>query len=383
MVNMRLSPIQIPRNKCIDVGVIESPVRPCKCKDSVKLGLGKDRDGILIAPHVLNKVRKGKDMRGFSKDFKAALDQHPKLGDILNQSKRSDGKPHYYMAYKHTEDAFGEFVALAGYMEEDEQDFWVLSNMDESTVNHPVFKKLLRENGIANVVFHTQSYEVKNISLEENPSGKTAHLVHLPLLVDNQYTALFALSEEVVGVTSNQSLFLAITLNKLPIYSPFAPFQERVNPELAKFGQSVFAGVFKNEIDPYQKALIAKQNIQHLARWRKDIMTNKVVNRILVNKTKNFNRAEGSGYPAGLPDSNCRNVTGENLRLLTHPPLQPTPATISTFSAARDYSTPFTPEHQLYLPSHSHNISSAAMPFATVIITAMIAIYVKWFKRRA
>ena len=188
----------------------------------------------------------------------------------MSQAESSGGFPRYYMAYKHTEEALGEFVAIAGYMEEDVQNFWVLSNMGKPNfggtllVDRPSFTNMLKKHGITRVIFHSKSSElIERVLTQDQPLTKTVHLVQHPALDDDEYAALFALSQRVAGVTSNQSLFLAITLNKLPIYSQFTGFQTSVNEELASFDHSgLLKELFSNDVDPIKKSTVCKSSLR-------------------------------------------------------------------------------------------------------------------------
>ena len=226
----------------------------CHCKYAFRLGLGEKDSGILINPVVLEKVDYSKE--DLSKELGITLSKDPMLSSLLEQSRNSNGDMQYFMAYKHSTIDFAEYLAVISQLKESGDTIWVLSNLNQNELEKVIFLQLLKPFNIKQLVLHnTKNTEYKELMVNGFSEGAVIHLVELGGLDEDSYISLLANSTPPFGATSNTSLFTAITLNMLPVYSPNSFHQSDVNQYLARFDyDKKLYHLFNNEIDPNKKA---------------------------------------------------------------------------------------------------------------------------------
>ena len=113
--------------------------------------------------------------------------------------------------------------------------------------------------------------------------GRSVHLVKLPKIESQQaYASLFALSQNPIGVTGNQSLSMAIALVKIPLYDVNRSQQRDINAHLASYDETgLLAPVFSNSINPQEKAAVISQHGDIAKPWAANIFRHKTASDLI------------------------------------------------------------------------------------------------------
>lgn len=265
---------------------------PCHCKYRINLGVGPDEDGMLIEPQLLQKAEQGMES-AFKDDFDRIMEEYPELAKFIRLTKEhsSNSTPKYYMAYQHADRNFVEFIAIVSHLEGDAAESWILSDMDDTFLNSEIMTEFLIHEGVGKLIYYPPSAPSRETILRA--VGRTVHFSRLPHLKDDLYYALLAYSQSVVGVTSNQSLFIAMTLEKLPVYLPYTPLQNEVNHHLSQFNP-IFKPLFISGQEPAEKAQAIKADQTSIASWSKNIVALKSANALLISLIDQHEGRDGS-----------------------------------------------------------------------------------------
>ncbi|MCW7551435.1 hypothetical protein NX722_02010 [Endozoicomonas gorgoniicola] len=291
----------LPSGQCLFIAQIGTPASwtglPCQCRYRVNLGLGPDEDGMLLEPQLLKKAEHGMPL-AFTDDFNRAMVEYPELAHFINltRANSSGSTPRYYMAYQHVSRNFAEFIAIASHLEGDSAEAWILSNMDDTFLESQIMTEFLIDEGVGKLIYYPPSASPRETILKED--GRVVHFARLPFLKDDLYYALFAYSQPVVGVTSNHSLFIAMTLEKLPIYLPYTPLQNDVNRHLSQLDR-LFRSLFISGMKPAETARIILANQTSIASWSKNIVALKSANAQLISMIEHYEGRRGS-LPASV-----------------------------------------------------------------------------------
>ena len=246
------------------------------------MGFSENSAGMLIPPHIQKRVNK-EDGLSFDNDFLRLKAEVPDLGGLID---RANG--HFYTAYMHKSLSFAEFTATAALIDQ-QQDTWVLSNIVQEQVVSPAFTSMMKKHG-AGIIEFIDLREPENSSeyVLNSQSRKKVHLVRLPKITSSaQHASLFYFSQPLVGVTGNQSLFIALTLGKLPMYEANLNKQINVNHELAVFADPKrLAPFFNNQINPVKKASIAANAGNLVSEWATKITSQKNANKAIINAVR-------------------------------------------------------------------------------------------------
>lgn len=254
----------------------------------IPIGLGDKDVGIILRPSLIKKTNSQWD-----KYFEILTKSNARLSELFLASSVNGGvnesvKPHYYMAYLHSDLNFAEYISTINYIEGD-RDAWIFSNISDKTLYSERFQKFLVVNGISKINYTNLQVEASgtvSIPLTEK-QGSTVNLIRLPKIKgEDLYSSLFANSQNPVGTTSNQSLFNAIALGKLPFYSPYITLQANVNLHLARFDMSGrLQSFFSNLIDPKEKARVVMEEKDQIDLWLKNVQQ-KSANSFLIDLVK-------------------------------------------------------------------------------------------------
>ncbi|MGB1271282.1 MAG: hypothetical protein ACPG5T_04345 [Endozoicomonas sp.] len=280
--------------------------RGCQCQYSLATGFSRQSDGMLVDPLVREKIKKGKNI-SFTNTVKKLEKVVPDFAKLMATlpSEPPDSPPRYYMAYKHGALDLGEFLAIVSYLNGQDTESWVMANIDERSVfRGELFSRLLGAHDIARVIYHELNKPVKEIATHPKGEGATVHLVKLPQLSDELYTEMLMHAQPVMGTTSNHSLFLAITLGMLPLYSPHTSLQSGVNEHLAHFDHSGhLKPVFSNLITPTEKARAIQQHSHQFTEWKRNLLNEKEANQLLLVMIIHHGRGGGSSLLTPIPGS--------------------------------------------------------------------------------
>ena len=280
----------LPSGQCLFIAQIGIPASwtglPCQCKYRLNLGLGPDEDGMLLEPKLLKKADHGMPL-AFTDDFNRAMEEYPELAHFINltRANSSGNAPRYYMAYQHVSRNFVEFIAIASHLEGDSAEPWILSDMDDTFLESQIMTQFLIDEGVGKLIYYPPSASPRETILKEE--GRVVHFARLPFLKDDLYYALFAYSQPVVGVTSNHSLFIAMTLEKLPIYLPYTFLQNDVNRHLSQLDR-LFRPLFISGMKPAETARIILANQASIASWSKNIVALKSANAQLISMIEHY-----------------------------------------------------------------------------------------------
>ena len=213
--------------------------------------------------------------------FPELLLESPTLNQFLKQYAGSN--PHYYMAYMHNWLPMAEYLATVSYLEPDAEPL-ILGNFSDWILTHKDLQEILRQHGIAGIYWHdlVNGHEPTVISFD-NSDGRYLRVAKLPPIKnDKLYQSLFVMSENPVGVTGNQSLFMAIALEKLPFYDVNKVTQVDVRSHLANFDTSgLLRGFFSEQVNPEYKASIVKKGKGAIVDWSQSVRQNKSINDVL------------------------------------------------------------------------------------------------------
>ena len=193
------------------------------------------------------------------------------------------------MAYMHETEHFAEYFAITSYLETDTT-LWILTNIRSFQLEESEFRKKLVQEGIGYISFYDLKENLSEEIVLDSGSQRRINIVRLPQIDDDDaYTSLFAMSQMPLGVTGNQSLFLAISLGKIPYYSVNTAKQIHVNEQLAAFDPSgQLAAFFQNKYAPRKKAEIIRQNHSQAKAWSEQILEKKLANRILLKVVSHY-----------------------------------------------------------------------------------------------
>ena len=208
--------------------------------------------------------------------FQDLLNQAPTIESFLDLY--AGEQRHFYMAYMHNWLAMAEYLTTIHYLEPDAEPV-ILTNFDKWVAYNPAFRGILQAHGIAGLSWHNlESGDEANISFNDT-DGRYLRIAKLPPIKnDRLYQSLFARSQNPVGVTGNQSLFMAIGLGKLPFYDVNIMAQVDVRSYLARFDQTgLLSGFFSQRVDPESKAKAVLQGGEAVELWSDRILKEKTI----------------------------------------------------------------------------------------------------------
>ena len=279
---------------CLIVAQVNYKTEPKQgCSARISTGLAPQNAGILAKPAVLKK-QKTYSQLGFYGDFQKLLESSPELKTLLSRTVTggfSLPDYHYYMAYMHQTEHFAEYFAIVSYLEA-ENSPWIFSNIRPHQLEDPAFKISMINAGIHHISF----YDLKENTTEEivigSGSQRRINVVRLPQIDDDDaYTSLFALAQMPLGVTGNQSLFLAISLEKIPFYAVNTAKQIHINELMATFDSSgLLADFFQNTYAPKQKAEVIRLHRSQALAWAQQILGKKLANNLLLKVVDHYIR---------------------------------------------------------------------------------------------
>ena len=255
------------------------------CSTKISTGLAPKNAGILAKPAVLQK-QKIDNQLGFYSDFQRLLESSPELKTLLSRTVTTGSglsDYHYYMAYIHQTEQFAEYFSLVSYLEAGDSP-WIFSNIRPDQLKDREFKKTLIKEGVDHISFYDLKENISEDILLGSGSRRHINVVRLPQIDDDDaYTSLFAMAQMPLGVTGNQSLFLAISLGKIPFYAVNTDKQLYVNSQMAAFDPSgLLADFFQNGYAPKAKAAVIRQHQSKAKAWSQQILKKKLANNILL-----------------------------------------------------------------------------------------------------
>ena len=247
-------------------------------------GFSKSASGMLNRPF----YSELKELLSETGKFDNLLEQFPALHQFLKEFaiRDNDTSPRYHMAYMHNVLAKAEYLAMLSYLNPKEESV-VLGNINQDDLNHPVMQSMLKKHGVSRVYWHDlkqgHAMEWCYSDCTEEDSKRTLRVARLPSIKsDPLYQSLFFESQNPVGVTGNQSLFMAIAYGKLPFYDTNLGAQSSVRSHLANYDlKGQLNDFFSKKINPKRKADIVQHGSHAITEWSQTILQYKNLNNVL------------------------------------------------------------------------------------------------------
>lgn len=274
---------------------------PTLSKKTIQIGLTDSDDGILIRPSLLEKATLTGHI-SFQQTLNDFLKTHPDMNKLFSEiSLKKDNNPNFYFAYMHSAKPYAEYISIISMLERNREP-WILSNINHNIIDNPYIHSILVRSGISKIRFIDMvklTSETLNLS-ESNESS--VNLVRLPILDDDIQNALFALSQNPVGVTGNMSLFNSIALGKIPYYDAHHNYQHHINNQLRSFDKtSKLEPFFTNILDPTTKARSMRAGKSTALQWSTEIIRTRSANKTLINLVESI-----TGWTATPPDTHSK-----------------------------------------------------------------------------
>lgn len=253
---------------------------PRKITDSqLHLGPSPMSAGILISP-ITRELSRTSSKIDYLQLNSLLEKTEPAVATLLDKYARTPwGEYRFYMAYMHNWLKIAEFIGIVSYLEPETTPV-ILANFGGDLFFTEYFTQLLAKFGIAEV--HTTNAETnaEEVFRTSLSAGRSVRLIQLPQIKDQKaYASLFAFAQNPVGVTGNQSLFMAIGLGKIPHYDINLSQQRTINDFLAGFDSTgLLNPVFNNRINPEEKARAIFESEEASKDWVSNILKHKTAN---------------------------------------------------------------------------------------------------------
>ena len=261
---------------------------------SVDFGFSKRDIGIPVSPSLYIKAWGEQDSDqlkavNFTEEYNQALENQPFIKQAMIESDNIDK---FYMAYYHRPLYIANFISTVTLYNAPSPPLILVTGCEDiDQIKDPdsLMAKYIKANNVGKLHYINLA---KNKDLPSSlkfeslffdlSSEKEAYVVNLAELNSREFIGLMALSDEIIGVTGNHSLFQALTLGKFPLYESYFSSQAGITHQLARFkhGKKLVPAL-RYLISPSRKAKILRKIKPFIVPWAKNIITTQSANRFI------------------------------------------------------------------------------------------------------